>query len=204
MTKVIYEQGGAYDLGTSAREDHQHLWVTPSDLQAATGWVLKPEGLCRGDACIPLRSGAEWTDAQGRIDLAAFARFEGRPMVRDAERGVWAFGPVAQVGPPSVQAPDFTFPDIDGKPHSLSDYRGRRPRCMCASATIFSSRATSKVPRRMCVPHRSCAPKNGTTAARRWSSTRIPWVRSTFRQATGRRWKTSATTFSTPISTCRE
>ena len=126
MTKVIYEQGGAYDLGTSAREDHQHLWVTPSDLQAATGWVLKPEGLCRGDACIPLRSGAEWTDAQGRIDLAAFARFEGRPMVRDAERGVWAFGPVAQVGPPSVQAPDFTFPDIDGKPHSLSDYRGRK------------------------------------------------------------------------------
>ena len=126
MTKVIYEQGGAYDLGTSAREDHQHLWVTPSDLQAATGWVLKPEGLCRGDACIPLRSGAEWTDAQGRIDLAAFARFEGRHMVRDAERGVWAFGPASQVGPASVQAPDFTFPDIDGKLHSLSDYRGRK------------------------------------------------------------------------------
>ena len=41
MTKVIYEQRGAYDLGTSARVDHQHLWVTPSDLQAATGWVLR-------------------------------------------------------------------------------------------------------------------------------------------------------------------
>lgn len=126
MTNVIYEQGGAYDLGANAREDHQHLWVTPSDLQAATGWVLKPEGLCRGDACIPLQSGGEWTDAQGRIDLAAFARFEERPMVRDAERGVWAFGSAAQVGPASVQAPDFTFPDMDGKQHSLSDYRGRK------------------------------------------------------------------------------
>ena len=57
MTKLIYEHGGAYDLGANALEDDQHLWVAPSDLQATTGGVLKPERLCRGDTCIPLRSG---------------------------------------------------------------------------------------------------------------------------------------------------
>ena len=126
MTKLIYERGGACELDTSTLEDHERLWVTPSDLQAATGWVLKPEGLCRGETCIPLRAGEEWADAQGRIDLTALARYEGRPLVRDAERGIWAFGAAAQDGPPSVLAPDFTFPDIDGKKHSLSDYRGRK------------------------------------------------------------------------------
>ena len=126
MTKIIYDQCNAYDLGTSEKADQERLWVTPSALLAATGWALKPEGLCRADTCVPLPAGGEWTDAQGRIDLAAFARFEGRPMVRDAERGVWAFGPAAQSGPASVQAPDFSFPDMDGKQHSLSDYRGRK------------------------------------------------------------------------------
>ncbi len=126
MTKLIYERGAAYELAANTREDQEHLWVSPSDLQAATGWVLKPEGLCRDEACIPLRADGQWTDAQGRIDLAAFARHEGRALVRDAERGIWAFGAAAQVGPASVQAPDFTFPDIDGKQHSLSDYRGRK------------------------------------------------------------------------------
>ena len=126
MTKVIYERNNPYALDANASEDSGGLWVTPTDLQAATGWVLKPEGLCRGETCIPLPAGAAWTDAQGRVNLAAFALHEGRPLVRDAGRGIWAFGPAAHVGPQSVLAPDFTFPDIDGKQHSLSDYRGRK------------------------------------------------------------------------------
>ena len=126
MTKVIYERNNPYALDANASEDSRGLWVTPSDLQAATGWLLKPEGLCRGETCIPLPAGAAWTDAQGRVNLAAFALHEGRPLVRDAGRGIWAFGPAAHVGPQSVLAPDFTFPDIDGKQHSLSDYRGRK------------------------------------------------------------------------------
>ena len=126
MTKVIYERNNPYALDANASEDSRGLWVTPSDLQAATGWLLKPEGLCRGETCIPLPAGGAWTDAQGRVNLSAFALHEGRPLVRDAGRGIWAFGPAAHVGPQSVLAPDFTFPDIDGKQHSLSDYRGRK------------------------------------------------------------------------------
>lgn len=26
----------------------------------------------------------------------------------------------------SLEAPDFTLPDLDGRPHSLSDYRGQK------------------------------------------------------------------------------
>jgi hypothetical protein len=126
MTKIIYEGGAVYNLDASASEDSEGLWVTSSDLQAATGWKLKPEGLCRAQACIPLPASGEWTDAQGRIDLAAFARHEGRASVRDTERGIWAFGAAAHMATQSAQAPDFTFPDIDGKQHSLSDCRGRK------------------------------------------------------------------------------
>ena len=126
MTKLFYERGDAYNLDSNVREDGDHLWVTPSDLQAATGWALKPEGLCRAEACIPLPASGEWTDAQGRIDLASFARYEGRALVRDTERGIWAYGAAPRMGSQSALAPDFTFPDIDGKKHSLSDYRGRK------------------------------------------------------------------------------
>jgi hypothetical protein len=126
MIKVIYEGGDAYELDTQAMTDRENLWVTPSDLQTSTGWVLKPEGLCRAEACIPLPTNGEWTDAQGRINLASFARYEGRPMLRDEEHGIWAFGAAPQMEARSALAPDFTFPDIDGKQHSLSDYRGRK------------------------------------------------------------------------------
>ena len=126
MTKIIYEKGGALDLGPNTREELQQLWVTPADLEAATGWILKPEGLCRAEACVQLPASGAWTDAQGRVNLTAFAAHEGRPLVRDTARGIWAFGAEAHVGPESVMAPDFTFPDIEGKPHSLSDYRGRK------------------------------------------------------------------------------
>jgi hypothetical protein len=126
MTTLIYERGDAYPLNSSAREDGERLWVMPSDLQAATGWVLKPEGLCQAEACVPLPASGEWKDAQGRIDLASFARYEGRAVVGDTERGIWAVGAAPGMGAQSALAPDFTFPDIDGKKHSLSDYRGRK------------------------------------------------------------------------------
>ena len=126
MTTVIYERNNPYELGENSSSDNEDLWLTPADLEAATGWILKPEGLCRAETCVPLPASGAWTDAQGRVDLAAFALHEGRALVRDAGRGIWAFGAEAHVGPESVMAPDFTFPDLDGKPHSLSDYRGRK------------------------------------------------------------------------------
>ena len=31
---------------------HDGLWMSPADAEKATGWTLKPEGMCRADAGI--------------------------------------------------------------------------------------------------------------------------------------------------------
>ena len=78
---------------------------------------------------MPLPRDGSWRDGEGRLDLAAFAARFGRPIVRDEGHAVWAVGERADARAErllSLQAPDFTLPDLDGKPHSLSDYRGMK------------------------------------------------------------------------------
>ncbi len=121
---VLYDDNSA--TLNSARSDAEHLWLTPADMQRASGWKLETQGLCRGDACV--RTEQRWLDQDGNIDLAAFARHMGQPVVREGDR-VWAFGESLSNRHDSMyslEAPDFTLPDIDGKLHSLSDYRGKK------------------------------------------------------------------------------
>ncbi len=101
------------------------LWLSAADLQTATGWKLEAAGLCRGDACV--RVDNAWRDAAGRIDLAAFARHMGQPLTRD--ENVIAFGESVNARHAalfSLDAPDFTLPDLDGVMHALSEYRGKK------------------------------------------------------------------------------
>lgn len=125
MTTVIFDRNEPVTLDGSVRAGREGLWVSTDDLTAATGWVLKPEGLCRDDACVPLPQDGSWQDAEGRVNILAFAERMGHPVVVDEARDVWAFGAAEQPSL-SVEAPDFTFPDIDGQPHSLSDFRGKK------------------------------------------------------------------------------
>lgn len=126
MTTVIYEQRRPYELQATARETEDALWISASDLLAATGWQLKPQGLCRDDACLA-SLGIDVIDSEGGyVDLVAFARRENRGVLHDREHGVWAFAAAAPTGSGSAEAPDFTFADIDGAEHSLSDYRGQK------------------------------------------------------------------------------
>ncbi len=125
VSTVLYDDRSTGALAAEAEGDH--LWLAPDELQRATGWKLEPEGLCRGDACV--RSDARWRDAQGRVDLAAFARHLGQPAIREDAARVWAFGESVDTRRErlmSLEAPDFTLPDLDGKLHSLSDYRGKK------------------------------------------------------------------------------
>ena len=125
VSTILYDDRTT--AGLSAAVDGDHLWLTPAELQQATGWKLEPEGLCRGDACVRLDAG--WQDAQGRVDLAAFARYMGQPVVREDAAGAWAFGESVNARRDqlfSLEAPDFTLPDLDGKLHSLSDFRGKK------------------------------------------------------------------------------
>jgi len=52
MITVLHEQCEV--VCTSARADGDDLWLSAHELEAATGWSMKPEGLCRGDACLPI------------------------------------------------------------------------------------------------------------------------------------------------------
>jgi hypothetical protein len=124
---LLYDQLPAVDV--DARAEASHLWVAPDDVARATGWALKPEGLCRDEACVPLPRDGSWRDADGRLDLMAFAQRLRRPIVADAARAVWAVGEPADARAQrllSLEAPDFTLPDLDGRPHALADYRGRK------------------------------------------------------------------------------
>jgi hypothetical protein len=129
MTQTVLY--GALETEIAAAAEQDRLWIPLDDLERSTGWTAKPEGLCRGDVCVPVPAArkAEWLDGDARLDFAAFAAHLGHAVARD-ERGVWAFGPPADRGAPAgsgpVIAPDFRLPDLDGTLHALSDYRGKK------------------------------------------------------------------------------
>ena len=103
------------------------LMVAPDDLAHATGWRLEPEGLCRGDVCVPLR--APLDTASGRVDLHAVADALRRPLAVDLDTACAAMAASSfERGEPLAggRAPDFTLPDLDGRRHSLSEQRGRK------------------------------------------------------------------------------
>lgn len=102
--------------------------IAADALREALGWELKPEGLCRGDVCVPVRDREALCDAGG-IGLGGFARALGRPLALDLEERAAALGTAAasrSAALTSLEAPDFTLPDLEGKLHSLSDHRGRK------------------------------------------------------------------------------
>ena len=102
------------------------LCVSAADAERATGWTLKPEGMCRGEVCVPLREGMR---RDGFVLLPAFWRALGNPVVHDERREVWALGAGADERNAvlaGLAAPDFTLPDLDGKPHTLSALRGKK------------------------------------------------------------------------------
>jgi len=63
------------------------------------------------------------------IDLAAVTSVLARPLAIDtAERVAYVGASALERGAElaSLQAPDFTLPDLTGQQHSLSDYQGKK------------------------------------------------------------------------------
>jgi hypothetical protein len=104
------------------------LTLDRADLEQATGWELRDEGLCHGDVCVPVRD-RDALVVDGEISLPAFAAALRRPLVAEPAAGVAVLGEsadaLAEVGE-SLVAPPFTLPDLDGKPVSLADFMGRK------------------------------------------------------------------------------
>jgi hypothetical protein len=94
----------------------------------AIGFEVKPEGLCRGALCYPIADGSRLM-ADGALDLSVFAELSQRPIAFDLDHDVVFLGASAGdrgTALASLAAPDFTLPDLNGTPHSLSDYRGKK------------------------------------------------------------------------------
>ena len=102
------------------------LRVSPGDAKAITGWTLKPEGMCRDELCVPL---GDETRRDGKVDIAAFWRILGHPIVSDTGGEVWVLGTAAdsrKAALTGLQAPDFALPDLSGVQHRLSELRGQK------------------------------------------------------------------------------
>jgi hypothetical protein len=127
---ILYQEQPPYDSAATA--EGPDLWMPSGELHAATGWELRPEGACRGDMCVPIPRGREsefLRERPARFNLAALARLLGQPVVHEDAHGVWSFAESADARSKamrSLQAPDFTLPDLEGRPHALADYRGKK------------------------------------------------------------------------------
>lgn len=118
----------------STLPDVSDLWVSPEDLTRINDFVLKPEGACLDEICIPVnqdadsdivveRDGATW------FSVTAFAERVSQQYVVDRDTDTWSFGAIPVTRSSFVQlaqAPDFTLPDREGNPVSLSDFAGRK------------------------------------------------------------------------------
>jgi peroxiredoxin len=108
--------------------DGDRFLVDPPAFEEALGWVLTPEGLCRGDLCVPVADPRSLV-VGGRLDLAAVAAALGRRVVVDPPSAMAAIG----VSPDrrrqaldGLEAPDFELPDLDGATHQLDEWQGKK------------------------------------------------------------------------------
>jgi len=132
-TRVVIYDGVATDVAVVPNSSSD-LWITTGDLTRATRFVIKPQGVCRDELCFPLPKNrkAEFVSKKGKttwFNLSEFAKLIRQPVVVDQKNGVWYFGARTseQTGYlTSLQAPEFTLPDLNGKLHSLADFRGKK------------------------------------------------------------------------------
>ena len=129
MVTIVTEHGPE-DVTAKADPAGDALWLAPADVERVLGWTLKPEGLCRGSVCLPLRApeAARYVRPEA-IDVAGLWRQLSKPVRRSADAAIWLFGESASARSAaleSLEAPDFSLPDLSGRPHSLVDYRGRK------------------------------------------------------------------------------
>jgi len=130
-TTIVYDDT-ATDLA-AAREDAGQLWITTADLKRATRFEVKPQGVCRDELCFPLPKARQQefvhkTPPMTWFNMTAFAALVHQPVAHDEALATWYFGLRSDQRQQlsSLQAPDFTLPDLQGKPHRLSDFRGKK------------------------------------------------------------------------------
>jgi hypothetical protein len=128
---IVYDDV-ATDIA-AARVDAGQLWITTADLKRATRFEVKPQGVCRDELCFPLPKARQQeflrkTPPVSWFNLTAFAQLVHQPVAHDAGLSTWYFGLRSDQRQQlsSLQSPDFTLLDLHGRPHRLSDFRGKK------------------------------------------------------------------------------
>ena len=131
-TTVIYD--GKVSKVRETLPDQPDLWLTLPALTQVSGFVIKPQGACLDELCVPIpkaREEAFWRRAPGPswFNLSELARVLRQPAVHDATHAVWLFGARPEVRTQylkTLEAPNFTLPDWKGRPRTLADLRGKK------------------------------------------------------------------------------
>jgi len=129
---VLYQEREL--VAQNAEPQGDELWLTLPELTSVSGWALKPEGVCKDEACVPVpearRAALIRDGASGPLfNLTEFARWTEQPFAHDENNAAWYFGPAGwdwKDRLASRVAPDFSLPDLDGHVHTLSELRGKK------------------------------------------------------------------------------
>lgn len=101
----------------------QTLLVDAQELERRTGWVIKPEGACKGEVCAPLPT----MTSTSQVDARVLAERLSMPLLHDEVHDVWCLGPQAGGRVLSSTAlPDIVLPDLAGNPFALRELRGQK------------------------------------------------------------------------------
>jgi hypothetical protein len=126
---------GAFDVidegrstSVAAAIEGSRVLLDARALETALGWKLEPQGLCRGDVCVPV-AGHPGVVRDGSVDLAGFADLLQRPLALDLDERAASVGASARERGAVLTggiAPDFTLPDVSGREWTLSGFRGKK------------------------------------------------------------------------------
>ncbi len=128
MDKVLVINSEGFASSNTVIGNFGSMSISISDFEMATGWNLKPQGLCRGEMCVSVLKPENLAN-DGAINLVEFVRLTDQNYIHDVNHGVFAFGENAfnrSLQMTSLDAPDFTLPDICGKQVSFSDFNRRK------------------------------------------------------------------------------
>ncbi len=126
MTITVLDDG---ETIVDARVDGDDVWISPTDLERAIGWRRKPEGLCRGPVCVPVRDPIDAED--GSLDLRAVAAALGKQTVFDPAGPVLALADDPMGRGEVRNLHDLSLPDCsagggDGRMVDLSGLAGKK------------------------------------------------------------------------------
>jgi hypothetical protein len=113
-------------VSNDPRGAKDELWVRRRDLRLINDFEVKPQGACRADLCVPIPKEMLRGDF---FNITAFAKKVRQPVVVDHDARVWSFGEIQALRGSfleSRQAPDITVPDRQGRPVTLSRFRGKK------------------------------------------------------------------------------